>query len=124
MAKIVVDPITRIEGHLRIEAEVNDGRITDAWSASTMFRGIEKILKGHCDQQLLQIMEVPPDDPNRQVKLNAISETAYSMQLFLELARQELGLNWKYLEAEELRRHKEAEKNAEELRKGNERTSY
>ena len=46
MARIVVDPITRIEGHLRIEAEVNDGRITDAWSSSTMFRGIEKILKG------------------------------------------------------------------------------
>jgi Ni,Fe-hydrogenase I large subunit len=46
MAKIVVDPITRIEGHLRIEAEVNGGKITDAWSMSTMFRGIEKILKG------------------------------------------------------------------------------
>lgn len=46
MAKIVVDPITRIEGHLRIEAEVNGGRITDAWSGSTMFRGIEKILQG------------------------------------------------------------------------------
>ncbi len=46
MAKIVVDPITRIEGHLRIEAEVNGGKITDAWSSSTMFRGIEKILKG------------------------------------------------------------------------------
>lgn len=46
MAKIVVDPICRIEGHLRIEAEVNNGRITDAWSSSTMFRGIEKILKG------------------------------------------------------------------------------
>ncbi|GFE61078.1 nickel-dependent hydrogenase large subunit [Geobacter sp. AOG2] len=46
MAKIVVDPITRIEGHLRIEAEVDNGRITDAWSSSTMFRGIEKILKG------------------------------------------------------------------------------
>lgn len=46
MAKIVVDPITRIEGHLRIEAEVNGGLITDAWSSSTMFRGIEKILKG------------------------------------------------------------------------------
>src|SRR5512133_305024 len=44
MAKIVVDPITRIEGHLRIEAEVNNGIITDAWSSSTMFRGIEKIL--------------------------------------------------------------------------------
>ncbi|BBA68672.1 nickel-dependent hydrogenase large subunit [Geobacter sulfurreducens] len=46
MAMIVVDPITRIEGHLRIQAEVNGGRITDAWSSSTMFRGIEKILKG------------------------------------------------------------------------------
>jgi [NiFe] hydrogenase large subunit/hydrogenase large subunit len=45
MAKVVVDPITRIEGHLRIEAEVNGGKITDAWSGSTMFRGIEKILK-------------------------------------------------------------------------------
>ena len=46
MAKIVIDPITRIEGHLRIQAEVNDGRITEAWSSSTMFRGIEKILQG------------------------------------------------------------------------------
>lgn len=46
MAKIVVDPITRIEGHLRIEAEVSGGKVTDAWSSSTMFRGIEKILKG------------------------------------------------------------------------------
>lgn len=46
MAKIVVDPITRIEGHLRIEAEITNGRISDAWSSSTMFRGIEKILKG------------------------------------------------------------------------------
>jgi len=45
MAKIVVDPITRIEGHLRIEAEVNNGKVSDAWSSSTMFRGIEKILK-------------------------------------------------------------------------------
>ena len=44
--RIVVDPITRIEGHLRIEAEVKDGRITDAWSAGTMVRGIETILKG------------------------------------------------------------------------------
>jgi len=45
MAKIVVDPITRIEGHLRIEAAVEGGKVTDAWSSSTMFRGIEKILK-------------------------------------------------------------------------------
>lgn len=44
--RIVVDPITRIEGHLRIEAMVDGGVIRDAWSSSTMFRGIELILKG------------------------------------------------------------------------------
>ena len=44
---IIVDPITRIEGHLRIEAVINsDNVIVDAWSSSTMFRGIETILKG------------------------------------------------------------------------------
>ena len=47
MAKrIAVDPITRIEGHLRIEAVIDGGKIVDAWSSSTAFRGIEKILKG------------------------------------------------------------------------------
>lgn len=46
MTRIVVDPITRIEGHLRIEAEISNGRIVDAWAGGTMFRGIEKILKG------------------------------------------------------------------------------
>ena len=45
MAKIVIDPITRIEGHLRIEAEVGGGKVNDAWSSSTQFRGIEKILQ-------------------------------------------------------------------------------
>jgi len=46
MAKIVVDPVTRIEGHLRIEAQVEDGRIREAWSSGTMFRGMELILAG------------------------------------------------------------------------------
>ncbi len=46
MARIVVDPITRIEGHLRIEAVVENGRITEAYSSGTMVRGFEKILKG------------------------------------------------------------------------------
>ena len=46
MTKIVIDPITRIEGHLRIEAALDGGKISDAWSSSTMFRGIEDILKG------------------------------------------------------------------------------
>ena len=44
--RIVVDPITRIEGHLRIEAEIKDGKIVDAYSSSTMVRGIEEIVKG------------------------------------------------------------------------------
>ena len=44
--RIVIDPITRIEGHLRIEIEVKDGRITDAYSSGTMVRGFELILKG------------------------------------------------------------------------------
>jgi Ni,Fe-hydrogenase I large subunit len=46
MARIVVDPVTRIEGHLRIEAQVEGGTISDAWSSGTMFRGIELILRG------------------------------------------------------------------------------
>ncbi len=44
--RIVVDPITRIEGHLRIDAEVDGGKITKAWSSGQMWRGIEVILKG------------------------------------------------------------------------------
>lgn len=45
MARIVVDPIARIEGHLRIEAQLEGNGIKDAWSSGTMFRGIEMILK-------------------------------------------------------------------------------
>lgn len=43
---IVIDPLTRIEGHLRIEASLENGKVSQAWSASTMFRGIEPILHG------------------------------------------------------------------------------
>jgi [NiFe] hydrogenase large subunit/hydrogenase large subunit len=45
-AKVVVDPITRIEGHLRIEVEADAGRISNAWATSTQFRGIEIIMEG------------------------------------------------------------------------------
>ena len=44
--KVVVDPITRIEGHLRIEAQAENGKIANAWASSTQFRGIEIIMKG------------------------------------------------------------------------------
>ena len=43
--KIVVDPVTRIEGHLRVEAVASGGVITDAISTGTMVRGIEIIVK-------------------------------------------------------------------------------
>jgi hydrogenase large subunit len=44
--RIVVDPITRIEGHLRIEAQMDGNRIAQAYSSGTMVRGIEVILRG------------------------------------------------------------------------------
>ena len=43
---ITVDPVTRIEGHLRIDVEVDGGVVTKAWSSGQMFRGIERILQG------------------------------------------------------------------------------
>lgn len=46
MGKIVIDPITRIEGHLKIEATVEDGIVKDARSSGMLFRGIEIILRG------------------------------------------------------------------------------
>ncbi len=44
--RIVIDPITRIEGHLRIEVQVSGGKVSDAWSSGTSFRGMELVMKG------------------------------------------------------------------------------
>ncbi|HEY3374762.1 MAG TPA: nickel-dependent hydrogenase large subunit [Candidatus Aquicultor sp.] len=46
MAKVVIDPVTRIEGHLRITAVVENGKVTDAWNTATLFRGFEIFMKG------------------------------------------------------------------------------
>ncbi|NTW36554.1 MAG: nickel-dependent hydrogenase large subunit [Syntrophobacteraceae bacterium] len=46
MTRVVIDPVTRIEGHLRIETEIEDGKVNNAWSTATLFRGIELILNG------------------------------------------------------------------------------
>lgn len=43
--RIVIDPVTRIEGHLRVELEVKDGKVVDAFSSGTMVRGIELIVR-------------------------------------------------------------------------------
>src|ERR1039457_6338753 len=44
--RITIDPITRIEGHLRIDVEVDNNAVSNAWASCTMWRGIENILKG------------------------------------------------------------------------------
>ena len=46
MARITIDPVTRIEGHLRIDVEVDGGSVQKAWASCTMWRGIETILQG------------------------------------------------------------------------------
>ena len=44
--RITIDPVSRLEGHLRIDLEVDGGAVTNAWSSGTMWRGLELILKG------------------------------------------------------------------------------
>ena len=51
MAELVsIDPVTRLEGHLRIDVEVEGGVVKDAWSSGTMFRGFEMLLKGFAEE--------------------------------------------------------------------------
>jgi len=56
MAKIAIDPITRIEGHLRIEAQVDGGKVTDAWSSGTMWRGIELMMKNRDPREVWTLL--------------------------------------------------------------------
>ncbi len=44
--RITIDPVTRIEGHLRVDCEINGGKVTKAWSSGQMWRGVELILIG------------------------------------------------------------------------------
>jgi hydrogenase large subunit len=46
MSRLVIDPVTRVGGQLRIEVDVADGLVRDAWCSGTMFRGVELILQG------------------------------------------------------------------------------
>ncbi|MBI5044119.1 MAG: hydrogenase 2 large subunit, partial [Nitrospirae bacterium] len=46
MARLVIDPITRIEGHLKLEVEIEGGKVKDAWTSGTLVRCFEIILKG------------------------------------------------------------------------------
>ncbi|MCX7704345.1 MAG: nickel-dependent hydrogenase large subunit [Planctomycetota bacterium] len=57
MAKLVIDPVTRIEGHLRVEVVVEQGKVKEARSSGTMFRGFEIFLKGRDPRDAQQIAQ-------------------------------------------------------------------
>jgi [NiFe] hydrogenase large subunit len=54
---ITLDPVTRIEGHLRVECEVTDGVITDAWASCSLFRGMEMVMKGRAPSDAFYIAQ-------------------------------------------------------------------
>lgn len=55
--KVAVDPVTRIEGHLKVEVEVKDGKVVDAHCSGGMFRGFENILKGRDPRDASQLTQ-------------------------------------------------------------------
>lgn len=55
--RITIDPITRIEGHLRIDCEIEGGIVTKAWSSGTMWRGMEEIVKGNDPRDAWMIVQ-------------------------------------------------------------------
>lgn len=55
--RITIDPVTRIEGHLRIDCEIEDGKVTNAWSSGTMWRGMENIIQGKDPRDAWMIMQ-------------------------------------------------------------------
>ena len=44
MARTVIDPVTRIEGHMRVECEIKDNEVVDAWVSGSLYRGMETVL--------------------------------------------------------------------------------
>ncbi|MGL4268366.1 MAG: nickel-dependent hydrogenase large subunit, partial [Plesiomonas sp.] len=55
--RITIDPVTRIEGHLRIDCEIADGKVVKAWSSGTMWRGMEEIVQGRDPRDAWMIMQ-------------------------------------------------------------------
>lgn len=56
MAKIAIDPVTRIEGHLRLEVQIDGGKVTDAWASGTMWRGIEIMVKNRDPREVWALL--------------------------------------------------------------------
>ena len=57
MTKLTISPVTRIEGHLKIEVDIEGTKVVDAKSTGTMYRGIENILKGRDPRDASQITQ-------------------------------------------------------------------
>lgn len=57
MARSIIDPITRIEGHLRAEMEVTDGVVTDAWVSGGCFRGMELVVRDRTPEDAAYIVQ-------------------------------------------------------------------
>lgn len=57
MARSIIDPITRIEGHLRAEMEVTDGVVTDAWISGGCFRGMELVVRDRTPEDAAYIVQ-------------------------------------------------------------------
>ena len=57
MARSIIDPITRIEGHLRVEMEVENGVVADAWVSGGCFRGMELVVQNRTPEDAAQIVE-------------------------------------------------------------------
>jgi hydrogenase large subunit len=55
--RVMVDPLTRIEGHLRVEAVVEDGRVVEAHSGGALYRGFEQILEGRNPPDAVQLTQ-------------------------------------------------------------------
>ena len=55
--RITIDPITRIEGHLRVDLQLEGNTVSHAWVSATMFRGIEKILCGRDAREAWSIVQ-------------------------------------------------------------------
>jgi hydrogenase large subunit len=91
MAKrITIDPITRIEGHLRIDCEIDNGKVVNAWSSGQMWRGIEIILKGRD----------PRDAPTFTQRICGVCTTVHalaSVRSVEDALKMEVPLNAQYI---------------------------
>lgn len=57
MTRSIIDPVTRIEGHLRVEMEVDNGVVTDAWVSGGCFRGMELVVQDRTPEDAAQIVQ-------------------------------------------------------------------